>query len=148
MLSTGVVVDNPGQRSGTFIQMEEYTCPLFNKTGWRGSYGRQSGKEKYDWLGDYWWKAVSADTDKYTAHVELNNGDGYFIRALPGVKTTFPIQACLYLNKIGSIQDVHNIIIAEEGSELHIITGCTTSLHNEPGLHLGVSEFYIKKALK
>ncbi|MDD4873567.1 MAG: SufD family Fe-S cluster assembly protein [Dehalococcoidales bacterium] len=52
------------------------------------------------------------------------------------------------MNKAGAIQDVHNIIIAEEGSELHIITGCTTSLHNERGLHIGVSEFFIKKGAK
>jgi Fe-S cluster assembly scaffold protein SufB len=43
---------------------------------------------------------------------------------------------------------VHNIIIAEENSELHIITGCTTAFRKEPGLHMGVSEFYIKKGAK
>jgi len=57
------------------------------------------------------------------------------------------VQACLYLARGKSIQDVHNIIIAEEGSELHIITGCSTAGH-EPGLHLGISEFYIKKSAK
>jgi Fe-S cluster assembly scaffold protein SufB len=46
------------------------------------------------------------------------------------------------------VQNVHNIIIAEEGSEMHIITGCATSSKDEPGLHLGVSEFYIKKGAK
>jgi hypothetical protein len=43
---------------------------------------------------------------------------------------------------------VHNIIIAEEGSELHIITGCTTSPMQASGLHLGVSEFYIKRGAR
>jgi Fe-S cluster assembly scaffold protein SufB len=43
---------------------------------------------------------------------------------------------------------VHNIIIAEEGSELHIITGCTTASPDEPGLHMGVSEFYVKRGAK
>jgi len=33
------------------------------------------------------------------------------------------------LDKEGLQQNVHNIIIAEEGSELHIITGCSTSPH-------------------
>ena len=104
--------------------------------------------EKYDWLQDYWWKAVAVDTDKYTANVELHQADGYFIRALPGQKSIFPVQACLYLAKKQAIQNVHNIVIAEEGSELHIITGCTTSPRHDPGLHLGVSEFYIKKNAK
>jgi len=39
------------------------------------------------------------DTDKYTASVEMGQNDGYFIRTLPGVKTTMPVQACLYLSK-------------------------------------------------
>ncbi len=148
MLSTGVMLDDPTQRSGTFIQMGNTPVHYSMKQEGIEIMAVSKAKEKYDWFGDYWWHAVSVDTDKYTAHVELNNADGYFIRALPGAKTIFPVQACLYLNKIGSVQDVHNIVIAEEGSELHIITGCTTSLHNEPGLHLGVSEFYIKKGAK
>jgi hypothetical protein len=77
--------------------------------------------------------------------VELGQSNGYFIRALPGSKTLYPVQACLYLAKKNLAQKVHNIIIAEEGSELHIITGCTTSPREEPGLHMGVSEFYIKR---
>ena len=43
---------------------------------------------------------------------------------------------------------VHNIIIAEENSELHIITGCATHPMQASGLHLGVSEFYIKKGAR
>ena len=91
---------------------------------------------------------MAVDSDKYTAHVELQGADGYFIRALPGVKTEYPVQACLYLQQSQAVQDVHNIIIAEEGSELHIITGCSVAHRQEMGLHLGVSEFYIKKGAK
>jgi Fe-S cluster assembly scaffold protein SufB len=148
MLSTGVMLDAPRQRMGTFIQIDNTPVHYSAKQDGVEVLAISQAKEKYDWFGDYWWKAVAVDTDKYTAHVELNKSNGYFIRTLPGAKTTYPIQACLYLNKVGAVQDVHNIIIAEEGSELHIITGCTTSLHNEPGLHIGVSEFYIKKGAK
>ena len=72
----------------------------------------------------------------------------YFIRAQPGVKTVFPVQACLYLKAASISQNVHNIIIAEEGSELHIITGCATDSPELSGLHIGVSEFYVKKNAK
>nr|MDA3821077.1 SufD family Fe-S cluster assembly protein [Bacteroidales bacterium] len=72
----------------------------------------------------------------------------YFIRALPGVKTEHPVQSCLYIAKEGFSQNVHNIVIAEEGSELHIITGCATAPHLMSGLHVGVSEFYVKKGAK
>jgi Fe-S cluster assembly scaffold protein SufB len=88
------------------------------------------------------------DTDKYTANIELSQHNGYFIRTLPGYKTMYPVQACLYLAKARLAQNVHNIIIAEENSEMHIITGCTTASNEEAGLHLGVSEFYIKKGAK
>jgi hypothetical protein len=104
--------------------------------------------QKYDWLSDYWWQAVDVDTDKYTANVELSQHDGYFIRSLPNSKSVYPVQACLYLSKARLAQKVHNIIIAEENSELHIITGCTTASKNEPGLHMGVSEFYVKKGAR
>jgi hypothetical protein len=103
---------------------------------------------KYEWLKDYWWKAVDVDADKYTAQAELQQHQGYFLRALPGAKAEFPLQACLYMGQEGMAQNVHNIIIAEEGSELHIITGCTTAQGVRSGLHVGVSEFYIKKNAK
>jgi Fe-S cluster assembly scaffold protein SufB len=101
--------------------------------------------EKYDWLSEHWWNAVKVDTDKYTAQAEIKQTLGYFLRSLPGAKAEFPLQACLYMTQEGLAQNVHNVIIAEEGSELHIITGCTTASTVRSGLHIGVSEFYIKK---
>jgi len=100
---------------------------------------------KYDGLKDYWWKAVDVATDKYTANAELDFNNGYFIRVSKGIKAKFPVQACLYIGEEGLAQNVHNIIIAEEGSELHVITGCRTAPRLKQGLHIGISEFYIKK---
>ncbi len=104
--------------------------------------------EELEWIGDYYWKLAAVDQDKYTSAAELGLHDGYVIRALPGSKSIYPIQACLYLDKDGLQQNVHNIIIAEEGSELHIITGCSTSPHMKQGLHVGISEFFVKKNAK
>jgi Fe-S cluster assembly scaffold protein SufB len=148
MLGAGVILDDPSQRAGTFIQMDN--APVHSSVRQEGVevMAVSQALEKYDWLSDYWWQAVAVDTDKYTASVELNQHNGYFIRTLPGYKTCYPVQACLYLAKAQLAQNVHNIIIAEENSELHIITGCTTASNEEAGLHLGVSEFYIKKGAK
>jgi hypothetical protein len=148
MLESGVILDDPSQRAGTFIQMDN--APVHSSVRQEGVevMAISQALEKYAWLWDYWWRAVAVDTDKYTANVELNEHNGYFIRALPGYKTDYPVQACLYLAKARLVQNVHNIVIAEENSELHIITGCTTALEEEAGLHLGVSEFYIKKGAK
>jgi len=104
--------------------------------------------EEHAWVQDYYWKLVGVDTDKYTARAQLDLHDGYLIRALPGSQVVYPVQACLYLEKEGLSQNVHNIIIAEEGSELHIITGCATSAHLRRGLHVGISEFFVKKNAK
>ena len=148
MLEAGVSLDGVSERSGTFIQMDN--TPVHSSSRQEGIELMPTSQalEKYDWLPDYWWQAVAVDSDKYTAHVELGQSDGYFIRALPGHKTIYPVQACLYLAKNRLAQNVHNIIIAEEGSELHIITGCTTASEKDYGLHLGVSEFYIKRGAK
>jgi len=148
MLEAGVILDDPAQRAGTFIQMDN--APVHSSVRQEGVevMSVSQALEKYDWLSDYWWQAVAVDTDKYTANIELNQHNGYFIRALPGYKTIYPVQTCLYLAKARLAQNVHNIIIAEENSEMHIITGCTTASNEEAGLHLGVSEFYIKKGAK
>ncbi len=148
MLGAGVMLDDASQRSGTYIQMDN--IPVHSSISQDGVevMAVSQALEKYDWAADYWWQAVAVDTDKYTANIELSQNDGYFIRALPGQKTVFPVQACLYLARAKLVQNVHNIIIAEEGSELHIITGCTTASREDPGLHLGVSEFYIKRGAK
>ncbi|MDP2210928.1 MAG: SufD family Fe-S cluster assembly protein [Candidatus Aquicultor sp.] len=136
------------QRSGSFIQHDTTVRHRDSTQEGVEVMGTAEALAKYDWMEEYWWKAVAVDQDKYTAHVQLHQNDGYFIRTLPGVKTTFPLQACLYLKEEQITQNVHNIIIAEEGSELHIITGCTTGPHVKEGIHLGVSEFFIKKGAK
>jgi Fe-S cluster assembly scaffold protein SufB len=148
MLEAGVIVDDPGQRTGTFIQMDN--APVHSSVKQEGVevMAVSQALDKYTWLSDYWWQAVAVDTDKYTASVELNQYNGYFIRTLPGYKTVYPVQACLYLAKAKLAQNVHNIIIAEENSELHVITGCTAASNEEAGLHLGVSEFYVKRGAK
>ncbi|MDP2767042.1 MAG: SufD family Fe-S cluster assembly protein [Candidatus Methanoperedens sp.] len=132
-------------RSGSFFQMDHSV--ILSSAYQKGIEVMSSTEalKKYDWLSDYWWKAVNVDEDKYTAQAELKQNQGYFLRALPGAKVEFPLQACLYMTHEGLAQNVHNVIIAEEGSELHIITGCTTAPGVRTGLHIGVSEFYVKK---
>jgi len=105
--------------------------------------------EKYDWLKDYNWKVVSPEKDDVTKYVAAQKDPkGYVIIAHKGSSNILPIQACLYLGR-EQIQHVHNIIIAEEGAELHIISGCTSGAHvGKGGAHYGISEFYIKKDAK
>ncbi len=104
--------------------------------------------KKYDWLEEYWWKAVSPDKDEYTRATAEDLDDGYFIRLRAGHRLIYPVQTCLYIRTPGVVQKVHNIIIVEEGAELNLITACTTHPGVRSGFHIGVSEFYVKKGGK
>ncbi len=145
-LDVGVKLD--AEASGAYVQMDQ--TPVVAKSLYEGVeiLDMATALKKYDGLQDYWWKLVAPDADKYTADVAEAPPAGYFIRAKKGMKTVFPVKSCLYLGSTNLNQRVHNVIIAEEGSELHIITGCTTPSHVQRGLHIGVSEFFIQKNAK
>jgi hypothetical protein len=100
---------------------------------------------RHDWVKDHLWGLVPVDADKYTAETELQLDNGYFIRALPGVQVAQPVESCLYIRTDRFAQHVHNLVVVEEGASLHIITGCATHHGVRSGLHIGVSEFYVRK---
>ncbi|HMK53769.1 MAG TPA: SufD family Fe-S cluster assembly protein [Methanobacteriaceae archaeon] len=144
---------NEEERSGTFVQVDQSQICTTCTTESIELMGMTDAIEKYGWLKDYMWKAVAVDADKYTAQTALREAEdggrgGYFIRSLPGSKEVFPIQACMFIGDEKVAQNVHNVIIAEENSELHIITGCATGEDVTSALHVGVSEFYLKKGAK
>ncbi len=147
LLDVGVDTKETG-RAGTFIQKDKSVIHCKTKLDGVEVMSISKAREKHEWLADYMWKSISPDTDKFTAQAKENPHEGYYIRSLPGVKTEHPIQSCLYIAKDKFSQNVHNVVIAEEGSELHIITGCATAPHLVSGLHIGVSEFYVKKGAK
>jgi hypothetical protein len=147
LLMAGVDVNEKG-RSGTYFQKDTAVVHCKSKQEGIEVLPIREALEKYDWVKEYYWKLVAVDADKYTSAAELDLHDGYVIRALPGAKSIYPIQACLYLDKNGLQQNVHNLIIAEEDSELHVITGCSTGSHTKTGIHVGISEFFVKKNAK
>lgn len=147
LLNAGVDVTGK-ERSGSFIQVDGSVLHAVHTQDGIEVMSTRDALETYPWLREYLWKIVPVDSDKYTAAAELAFHNGYFIRALPGAKSEFPVQACLYLKEDKISQNVHNIVIAEEGSELHIVTGCATDSPELRALHIGVSEFYIKKNAK
>ena len=147
MLSAGIDPSQKG-RSGTYLQMDNSV--VHSKSLYPGLEVMSIGQalKKHEWLSNYFWKVISAEADDFTKEAQREPHHGYFLRALPGVKTVFPLQACLFINEDNIIQNVHNIIIAEEGSDLQVITGCATASDVRRGLHIGISEFYVKKGAK
>ncbi len=149
-LEVGIVPDEKN-RSATFFQLDHSVVFKAVQSMFEGKVEIMStldALEKYDWFRDYWWKLVKVDADKYTALAELKWDQGYFIRVLEDQSVTIPLQACLFISTDNLNQNVHNVIIAEPGSESQIITGCTVHPNVHRGLHVGVSEFYVKESAK
>jgi len=132
-------------RSGSFFQIDQSViCARSSQDGVE-VMSIEHALNKHSWMKDYYWKAVDADKDEYTRSLKTGPVKGYFLRTHPGVETIHPLQSCLFMERDGIAQKVHNIIIAEEGSHLHIITGCAVHARVRGGIHVGISEFYIKK---
>ncbi|MCX8007841.1 MAG: SufD family Fe-S cluster assembly protein [Coriobacteriia bacterium] len=153
-VALGVGIDTKEEnRSGTYFQVDR--TPIYERV--TEMYGGKleimstaQALELYPELmyEKYYWRAVAPDKDKYTAQVALQPTEGYFIRVLPGQKIEKPIQACLFVSENNISQNVHNVIIMEEGSEATVITGCTIHPKVREGLHAGISEFYVGKGAK
>jgi len=135
-------------RAGTFFMGDDRVLHCVSMQAGLEVMPMATALQEYPWVADLYWQAVAVDADKFTAQAELHFQNGYFIRVLPGQRVTTPIQACLYLKHESMAQNVHNIVIAEEGSELNIITGCTTAPRIRRGLHIGISEFYVRRGAK
>lgn len=133
------------ERGGTYFQKDASVVHCESMLAGIDVVPIAKALQECEWLADHCWKLVAVDTDKYTAATALGPQNGYVIRSHPGSKNTLPIQACLYAGTQGGRQTAHNIIIAGEDSELHIIAGFAASPEVTGGLHAGVSEFFIGK---
>ena len=139
---------NEKNRSGTFIHLNQETIASKVNEVYEGKLELMDIKaalKKYSWLEDYRWKLVSKDKDEYTKKVAEDYSGGYFMRILPGAEIAFPLQSCLLITQKNLEQRVHNIIIAEENSKVHIITSCVQHSSVPKASHLGISEIYVKK---
>ncbi|GAB1409157.1 SufD family Fe-S cluster assembly protein [Desulfovibrionales bacterium] len=142
----GVDVDAEAERAGTFLQFDHSTVHCRSTRSGVEVLGIRQALKKYNGLPEYFWKAIDPDTNALSqaaAREDLHGG--YFIRTERGAKIAEPVQTCLFIKGENVGQNIHNIVVVEEDSEVHIITGCATSHGVVSALHLGISEFYIKK---
>lgn len=146
MLMSGIDLSEK-ERSGSFLQKDRNI--LFSRAKHLGLevMSIEEALEKYE-LEDYSWKAVSSDVDGYTRATERNPNHGVFIRVKPHVKISFSVQACFFIAKERSTQRVHNIIIAEKDSELHLITGCAVPEKMQSAVHIDITESFVKRNAK
>lgn len=141
---TGLETDI-SRRAGSYFQKDQEIVHALSSTEGVEILGIAAALEKYEWMKDYYWNAVPRDKDRITRYVaKQKEPRGVVVIARKGVQITLPLQACLFLSD-EKVQHVHNIFIAEEGAEMHLISGCASASSHLTGSHLGVSEFYIKK---
>ncbi len=143
-LLASVGIDPTGRgAAGTYLQVDEEALEVeVRAPGLRVMNLQQAIEEGV--VDDYLWRAVPVDSDKYTAAAELfGRRQGYVVIAEEGARIETPVQTCLLMSAPGAIQAPHNVVVVEEGAELHVVTGCLTMMERA-GLHAGVSEFYVK----
>ena len=139
------------KRSGSFIHVDQEALLAKVSEFYEGQVELLSIKDalkKYDWLKNYYGSLISPEKDEYTSMAEEGLHGGYFVRALPGAKIEFPVQACLMIARETFNQNIHNIVIAEENSSINVITGCVTHPVVKRALHIGITEYFVKKGAK
>jgi Fe-S cluster assembly scaffold protein SufB len=147
LLTTGIELTD-ADHAGSFLQADKAIVHCRAQQPGVEVLPITEAVRRYDWVTDHLWRLVAVDADKYTAHTELDLDNGYFIRALSGAKIEQPVESCLYLRTDRFAQQVHNLVVVEEGAELHLITGCATHPEVRSGLHIGVSEFFVRRGGK
>lgn len=147
LVHAGINPDEDG-RSGSFLHMNHSAvCSRSFQDGLE-LMNIKEALRLYDGLPQYYWKILDPDRDEISRAAAANLHGGYFIRARKGVKISEPVQSCLFIKGNGVGQNVHNIIIVEEGAELNVISGCATSGDTRDAAHLGISEIYVEKGAK
>ncbi len=143
----GVGVDlAAGQRAGTFFQVDQSVIARRVGAGFGGRVEVLPTPEALEapWVAERLWSIVAPDADKYTAAAALQPTGGYCLRVLPGERLEEPLQACLLIAETALSQNLHNVVVVEEGAAAHVVTGCTVN-RAMGGLHIGVSEFFVGK---
>ena len=104
--------------------------------------------KKFDGLPQYFWKLLDPDKDEFTRLTREHCNGGYFVRARKGARISQPVQSCMFIKGHSSGQSIHNIVIVEEGADLHILGGCATAHDANDTAHLGITEYYVEKGGK
>ncbi len=102
----------------------------------------------YPWIEKRYFHLINQEQDDYTREAAAVGPSGFFIRIFAGEKVLLPVQSCFLLRTPGLRQVVHNLVVAEEGAELHLVNGCTTARYTDMGTHIGVTEYYIGRDAK
>jgi len=105
-------------------------------------------KEHPEIFKKYFAKIIPPEDNKFAALNSAVWSGGSFIYIPPGVKVDMPLQAYFRINAENIGQFERTLIIADEGSEVHYIEGCTAPVYSSESLHVAVVELIAHKDAK
>ncbi len=105
-------------------------------------------REHEELLRQYFGKIIPPNDNKFAALNSAVWSGGSFIYVPAGVKVPMPLQAYFRINTESMGQFERTLIIAEEGSELHYVEGCTAPTYSSDSLHSAVVEIIVKRGAR
>lgn len=103
--------------------------------------GMDSGLKQYpELVRKYFGTIIPAADNKFSALNSAVWSGGSFVYIPKGVKVEIPLQAYFRINAENMGQFERTLIIADEGSTVHYIEGCTAPTYSSDSLHSAVVE--------
>ena len=104
-----------------------------------------SGLREYpEIFKQYFGTVIPAGDNKFSALNTAVWSGGSFIYVPPGVRVDIPLQAYFRINTENMGQFERTLIIADEGSYVHYVEGCTAPIYKSDSLHSAVVEIIVK----
>ncbi len=102
-------------------------------------------KEHPELFHEYFGTVVPAGDNKFAALNTAVWSGGSFVYVPKGVHVKIPLQAYFRINTENMGQFERTLIIADEGSFVHYVEGCTAPIYKTDSLHSAVVEIIVKK---
>ena len=105
-----------------------------------------TGLREYEGLfREHFATVIPAGDNKFASLNTAVWSGGSFIYVPPGVHVDIPLQAYFRINTENMGQFERTLIIADEGSYVHYVEGCTAPIYKSDSLHSAVVEIIVKK---
>ena len=101
-------------------------------------------REHEDLVREYFATIIPANDNKLAALNSAVWSGGSFVYVPPGVEVEMPLQAYFRINTENMGQFERTLIIADEGSHVHYVEGCTAPTYSSDSLHSAVVELIAK----
>jgi FeS assembly protein SufB len=105
-------------------------------------------KEHEELFREHWATVIPANDNKFAALNSAVWSGGSFIWVPEGVHVEIPLQAYFRINSQNMGQFERTLIIAEPGSSVHYVEGCTAPIYSSDSLHSAVVEIIVKPHAK